>query len=379
MGEKKKLFPIAAYLKVNGERVRVLGVGTQGLVVEGDSNLFPEGAKLKVKFILPCDGYNEIVLSELPVECYPEEEGKVFCKFSGLSKEQEEFFTNLVRNYLWKRIISIPSEFMNYTQDATVREELLSVQRKVELKRRLKKLLIYGGAFALLIILALPLFMRFISPKERGLTVKYAESTTSNKESTKVKEFQTGTLQVKPQPSQTKKIQLQASQGQFQSSKTQELEVSQSKLHSQSQPQAQEKQVQTSKGQPQSPKAQEVQPQSPEIKPQPPVSKPTVVAVNKPSAGSSVNLSTQRDYYCIQVLSGTNLKDMKKLAEKMKGLPFVRVEKIGRAYTLRVGFWESVKGARELLPEVKKYSRSAFVRDCAYKPQRWVYPKESSP
>ena len=82
------------------------------------------------------------------------------------------------------------------------------------------------------------------------------------------------------------------------------------------------------------------------------------------------------EYYCIQVASSPGNLDL--LIEEAKELqnqfPQVRVEKIGHMYTVRVGFWKDFKKAKSALSEVKQLFPSAFLRDCYYKPQRWVFP-----
>jgi len=83
------------------------------------------------------------------------------------------------------------------------------------------------------------------------------------------------------------------------------------------------------------------------------------------------------EYYCIQVASSPELnrklvKEARRLREKF---PAVRIERIEKYYTLRVGFWEKADQARPVLRELKSEVRDAFLRRCLYKPERWVYPE----
>ncbi len=168
VGGEKQLLPIPAYLEVGGSRVKVLKLGIKGLVAEWSAYFQSqnEDGKVKVDFIFPYDGYGEIVLRDLYLQCDLEERAnqvepprEVFCRFVDLTKDQEEFFRLLVKNFLWRRIVSIPSEFMNYIQGEEVRRELSVIQKKMELKKKLKKLLFAGGA--LLILLFVLLFSLF--------------------------------------------------------------------------------------------------------------------------------------------------------------------------------------------------------------------------
>ena len=92
---------------------------------------------------------------------------------------------------------------------------------------------------------------------------------------------------------------------------------------------------------------------------------------------STTGLSEEEDYYCVQVATDVSAERLIKLAQNLKGFPYVRVEKIGRYYTLRVGFDESFRKDRKLADEIRrKIGKSVFPRVCAYRPERWVYPQE---
>ena len=84
----------------------------------------------------------------------------------------------------------------------------------------------------------------------------------------------------------------------------------------------------------------------------------------------------KEDYLCIQVASGRKPSWLIKLSKNLKGLPFVRVEKIGKAYTLRVGFFKEKEKAKATLKEIKKRYPSAFLRTCAYRPKRWIHSEK---
>jgi hypothetical protein len=86
-------------------------------------------------------------------------------------------------------------------------------------------------------------------------------------------------------------------------------------------------------------------------------------------------LSRSEKYYCIQVASDRNLKGLISKAKSFTSYPFVRIEKIGNLYTLRIGFWDDKDEARSALRSVRRAVRDAFFRTCVYKPERWVYPE----
>jgi len=93
---------------------------------------------------------------------------------------------------------------------------------------------------------------------------------------------------------------------------------------------------------------------------------------------SSYAFDSDRDYYCIQLISSPKVSPLVRSAKELS-LRYrdVRVERIGSLYTLRLGFWDRVKEGREILREVKKRFPTAFMRVCAYRPERWVFPHKS--
>ncbi|NPA32533.1 MAG: tetratricopeptide repeat protein [Aquificae bacterium] len=81
-------------------------------------------------------------------------------------------------------------------------------------------------------------------------------------------------------------------------------------------------------------------------------------------------------YYCVQLASSNKAQPLLELLEDLKRFPDARVERIKGLYTLRVGYFKSKREAGELLPQLKGVFPDAFVRRCAYKPERIVHRKE---
>lgn len=80
---------------------------------------------------------------------------------------------------------------------------------------------------------------------------------------------------------------------------------------------------------------------------------------------------SKETYYCVQLASSTKAKDLEKLFSRVKDLPKVRVERIQKWYTLRIGFYKDKERAIELLKEVKRRNfKDAFLRTCYYIPSR---------
>ncbi|TCK05279.1 alginate export family protein [Phorcysia thermohydrogeniphila] len=92
---------------------------------------------------------------------------------------------------------------------------------------------------------------------------------------------------------------------------------------------------------------------------------------------SSNSLSGDRDYYCVQLVTSPYPSQLVEMATELSGrFEDVRVEKIGSLYTLRVGFWDRVREGKDVLRELKRRFPSAFMRVCAYKPERWIFPSK---
>ena len=360
MGDEKQLLPIPAYLELGGSRVRVLKLGVKGLVAEWSAYFQSqsEGGKVKVNFIFPYDGYSEIVLKEVNLQCQLDgvEEGKeppeeVYCKFVDLTKEQEEFFRLLVRDYLWRRIVSIPSEFMNYTQDEEVRRELLALQKKIELKKKLKKLAFVGGALGVLLFAFFtPAITKFLFEKRATITVKYREEKGGS--SGKAEKNSDLNLPLTSQEPKVKKVESNLPQ------KPNEIEKKEVK-----------------------PVAVGLSVPSGKIIPAVKVSYENSVPEGDISSNErkaekeekTSSLNRTKTYYCVQVASDFKPEGLIKEAEEFSSLPYIRVEKIGKVYTLRIGFWEDRNEAKRYLKLIKRKERGAFWRTCAYKPERWVY------
>lgn len=83
-------------------------------------------------------------------------------------------------------------------------------------------------------------------------------------------------------------------------------------------------------------------------------------------------------YYCIQVASSRDFQNLKEIFFNINtdDLPEVRVEKVGKYYTIRVGFWRTKEEANKYLKEIKRKFPEAFVRTCYYIRERIVLKKE---
>ena len=360
MGDEKQLLPIPAYLELGGTRVKVLKVGLNGLVAEWSAYFqsCEEEGKIKADFVFPYDGYSELILKDILLECETDrvKEGgeppeRVYCRFVDLSKEQEDFFRLLVRDYLWRRIVSIPSEFMNYTQDEEVRKELLALQKKIELKKKLRKLALVGGALGVILFAFFtPAITKLFFEKRATITVKYKEEKGGSSE--KAEKNSELNLPLTSGEPKVKKVE--------------------------SNPPQEPKEVEKKEVKPVS---VSLSVPSGGITPAVSVSYKSAVSERDVSSNErkvekeekAPSLSRTKTYYCVQVASDFKPEGLIKKAEKFSSLPYVRVEKIGRAYTLRIGFWEDRKEAKKYLKLIKRKERGAFWRTCAYKPERWVY------
>ncbi|WP_456456229.1 hypothetical protein [Thermovibrio sp.] len=92
-------------------------------------------------------------------------------------------------------------------------------------------------------------------------------------------------------------------------------------------------------------------------------------------------LAKEKSFYCIQVLTTTELtKSELKLYNYMSKLfPSVRIEKIGKFYTLRVGFWRDINQAKLALKKFYKLGMNeVLLRKCYLIPRRWIYPQRNS-
>jgi len=304
MGGRKKLFSIPSFFKVGNKKIKVLKVGTDGLLLDaqGFQEVFASLGKLRFKgdFILPYDGYNQLVVKGIGLECKPSDDSSgVFCAFHSLTPEQERFFHILIRERVVKRLVPYLREFMNYTQDEEVRKLLIAAQKEAEVKGKLRAAAPVALLFTILLLILTPVALDFLLHRESSLTVKVIE--------------EGGALQKSS--------------------------------------------------------AAAVKVDSPIEPPIPEVSVAYTQEESSPLRG--------KRYYCVQVVSSPKREKVVEKALEFKPFPYVRVEKLGDLYALRVGFFESEEEARRLEAELKGIGeKDAFTRVCAYKPERWVYPAE---
>ena len=356
MGESRNLFNIPAYLKVEDKRFRVIKWGTNGLKIENSPEIKP-GETITGDFIFPYDAYNELVIPEIKLKCQSEEDGTLFCMFDSLSKDKEKILKFLIREYLWRRIISIPSEFMNYTQDSEVRKELMLFQRNIYLKQKLKKTALFLGSILIggCIFFGTKLLFQ---PKPPVLTIKYSEISKNKKATQENSSKETEKLEESTE--KVKNLQVKEATAQTKTSDRKEekkADISQEKItinENQLSSELQEKKVAAT---------------TKKIK-----LKSSTDAGGKEKKKET--LSRKIDYYCVQVATDSSSQKLIRLAQKLKNFPYVRVEKIGNFYTLRVGFEKSYKKNKKLAREIRKKIRSkVFPRICVYRPERWVYPQ----
>lgn len=88
----------------------------------------------------------------------------------------------------------------------------------------------------------------------------------------------------------------------------------------------------------------------------------SVVAMELPVAG--------QDYYSLQIASGQNAQALAKLYVRYAELPFVRVERRGVQYVLRVGFWQDQVTARLAVSNASV--GASFIRVAAFRPEAIV-------
>ncbi len=335
MGESENLFDIPAYIRTGNKKLRVIKLGANGLILENKPEI-PLEEIITVEFIFPYDAYNELIIPKLKIKC-KEANGKLYCQFIDPSKEQEDLIRFIIREHLWKRIISIPSEFMNYTQDKKVREELLILQRDLSLKDKIHKILLVAVLMFVgsLLTLTASSFLKE-EPKPLSISIKYSERSEN---------FEKNSFKYPPIPEKEN---------------TQpENPISKDNNQTTKPQQTTEKSV-TSK------ETNSIQ----EVK------YPENLRKEEKSKDSTIKLSPKRNYYCVQVASDTLPDRLIPLAKKLEDLPFVRVEKVGRFYTLRIGFSRTHREGKILAEKVKeRIQGKIFLRICAYRPKRWIYPQ----
>jgi tetratricopeptide (TPR) repeat protein len=90
---------------------------------------------------------------------------------------------------------------------------------------------------------------------------------------------------------------------------------------------------------------------------------------------NSENKDFPKNGYCIQVLTSKKLNLLENVFEKVKPFPYARIEKIGGYYVIRIGQQKNYKSLKNILKNVKKDFKSAFIRKCDYIPERIVKGK----
>ena len=79
-------------------------------------------------------------------------------------------------------------------------------------------------------------------------------------------------------------------------------------------------------------------------------------------------------FYCVQLASDRELTSIKRLFNKAKVFPDVRVEKIGDFYVLRAGFFTNKGSAIRLWKRARDTFGDSFVRICDFVPERILIP-----
>jgi len=333
MGEKERFFPIPSYLQVGEERIKILKLGKKGVIVERSDlllNLAKEG-NLKGSLVFPYDGYNEIVIKNITLQCEDKGDKVLHCSFVNLTEDQEDFLGFLIGSYLLKRVISIPSDFMNYTQDKEVREELLSLYKRANIDRKLKKVSLLGiGLFTSFLISFIVGIKEIFFKENSPVIIVYHDD--SLKE-TKLKE---SNKKLRKKEENISNFNISEPNNSSNQSDKFLPKIEFFQEHTSLQRKLKDKEEQD--------KANPV-------------------------------LKENKSYYCIQVASDKKPTKLIEFTRNFYSFPNVRVEKINNIYTLRIGFWEDRKKAKESLEEVKRRVKDAFLRRCAYKPNRWVYPE----
>jgi hypothetical protein len=91
----------------------------------------------------------------------------------------------------------------------------------------------------------------------------------------------------------------------------------------------------------------------------------TVSVHKEPKKAGVNNVSVKKTVYSYQVFTADNLQAALRAYEKVKHLPYARIEKIGKYYVVRVGAYNSYK-------EAKKAGLNYFLMKCYYIPERIV-------
>ena len=89
----------------------------------------------------------------------------------------------------------------------------------------------------------------------------------------------------------------------------------------------------------------------------------------------SFSFANIKSFYCIQLYTSKSKEKSIKYYEFVRNLPDARIEKVGKYYILRVGFFQKKDEAIKILKKVKKIFKDALLRKCYYIPKRIIYPK----
>jgi tetratricopeptide (TPR) repeat protein len=87
-----------------------------------------------------------------------------------------------------------------------------------------------------------------------------------------------------------------------------------------------------------------------------------------------ISLSYGKTIFCVQLSSVDDLERAKKIYKKASHLPDVRIERIGKFYVVRSGFFTKRSGAKRVLQRAKRVFKDSFVRECNFIAERIVQP-----
>jgi len=361
---------IHAYLKVGSSQYRVKELGIEGVILEGKALALVEGKPKKVTLVVPFDGKNQIEVRGLKLVCgYGKEE--TVCYFRRLSKSQKEIIQVILRECNWKRLVPSEKEFMNYTKEPRTRELLLSIVER-EQKKRLKlfSYLVSGMVGLIIVAVFFKLFVLPIRPTGKPIEAEKLAKIGIEQEK-KIPENKIVNQEAEKIPDTIKEL-----PSDFVVSKVEWNNINtMGKVPPYFNPVNPSESLPPRESVISSTQNQEIKPATPQPIQLSKVKKETTTT-QKEKEEEKINLSENEDYLCIQVASDRKPSWLIKISETLKEFPFVRVEKIGRAYTLRVGFFKEKNEAKEILKKIKKRYPHAFIRTCAYRPKRWVHSKK---
>ncbi|TCK06675.1 SPOR domain-containing protein [Phorcysia thermohydrogeniphila] len=365
---------INAYIRVDDGQYRVRELGIEGVILEGRIPALVEGKSKRVTLTVPFDGQNQLEIKGLKLVC-SYGNGETVCYFRELSKSQNEAIKMLLRECNWKRLVPSEKEFMNYTKEERTRELLLSFIEE-ERKKKLR-LLSYTLAVALGLLIVAVFFKLFVLPlRPVGKPLEVAEvnqkevsqsTSESQTEQTETEEIP-DTIEGLPEDLVVSKVEWNNinTMGKvppyFNPVNPSESAPKETVAKEEQKEQTLVSTKETLQAPPLKEQKQEVNEEKEEKE-----------TIEKEEEMEKPQLSESEDYICIQVASDRKPSWLLKVSEELKAFPYVRVEKIGNAYTLRVGFFKEREEAKKVLREIKKRYPRAFMRTCAYRPKRWVH------